>query len=81
MIRVGLIGYGYASQTFHAPLIEATPGLELAAVASSDPAKVRAERPAVQVHADPGELIARARPPLSAWAPPARSGRPAGRCR
>jgi predicted dehydrogenase len=60
MIRVGLIGYGYASRTFHAPLIEATPGLELAAVASSDPAKVRAERPAVQVHADPGELIARA---------------------
>ena len=31
-IRVGLIGYGYASKTFHAPLIAGTPGLELAAV-------------------------------------------------
>ncbi len=25
-IRVGLIGYGYASKTFHAPLIMGTPG-------------------------------------------------------
>lgn len=25
-IRVGLIGYGYASKTFHAPLIVGTPG-------------------------------------------------------
>ena len=37
-IRVGLIGYGYASKTFHAPLIVGTPGLELAAVSSSDEA-------------------------------------------
>lgn len=28
-IRVGLIGYGYASKTFHAPLIMGTPGLDL----------------------------------------------------
>jgi predicted dehydrogenase len=60
MIRVGLIGYGYASRTFHAPLIEAVPGLELAAVASSDAAKVHAERPGLAVHADPYDLIARA---------------------
>ena len=26
-IRVGLVGYGYASKTFHAPLISGTPGL------------------------------------------------------
>jgi predicted dehydrogenase len=58
VIRVGLIGYGYASQTFHAPLIEAVPGLELAAVASSDASKVRASRPGLRVHADPLELIA-----------------------
>jgi predicted dehydrogenase len=38
-IRVGLIGYGYASKTFHAPLIAGTPGMELAAVSSSDAAK------------------------------------------
>lgn len=42
MLKVGLIGYGYAGQTFHAPLIRATPGLALVAVASSDAAKVHA---------------------------------------
>ena len=31
-IRVGLIGYGYASKTFHAPLIVGTPGLEFPVV-------------------------------------------------
>ena len=41
-LRVGLIGFGYAGKTFHAPLLRATPGLELAAVASSDAGKVRA---------------------------------------
>jgi predicted dehydrogenase len=41
-LRVGLIGFGYAGNTFHAPLIRSTPGLELAAVASSDAGKVRA---------------------------------------
>jgi predicted dehydrogenase len=42
VLRVGLIGYGYAGRTFHAPLVCTTPGLALAAVASSDAAKVRA---------------------------------------
>lgn len=41
MLRVGLLGFGYASQTFHAPLIQAVPGLQITAVSSSDPAKVR----------------------------------------
>lgn len=31
-LQVGLIGYGLAGSTFHAPLIAATPGLRLAAV-------------------------------------------------
>lgn len=42
VLRVGLVGFGYAGKTFHAPLIGTTPGLELAAVASSDEGKVRA---------------------------------------
>lgn len=42
-IRVGLIGYGYASKTFHAPLIAGTPGMALAAVSSSDATKVHAD--------------------------------------
>ena len=43
MIRVALIGYGYAGRTFHAPLIRATPGLELTLISTSDPARVRAD--------------------------------------
>lgn len=33
-LGVALVGWGYASATFHAPLIKATPGLNLVAVAS-----------------------------------------------
>lgn len=57
-LRVGLIGFGYAGKTFHAPLIGSTPGLELAAVASSDEGKVRASLgTAPAVFADPRALI------------------------
>ena len=35
--RVALIGYGLAGAAFHAPLIAAVPGLELAAVVTRDP--------------------------------------------
>jgi predicted dehydrogenase len=52
-IRIGLIGYGFAGKTFHAPLIEATAGLALVAVASRDSAKVLADLPQVEVLADP----------------------------
>jgi predicted dehydrogenase len=48
-LRVGLLGYGYVGKTFHAPLIEATDGLALAAVGSSDAGKVHADRPHVEV--------------------------------
>ena len=56
-IRVGLIGYGYASKTFHAPLISGTPGMELAAVSSSDAAKVHADWPSVPVVSEPKHLL------------------------
>jgi predicted dehydrogenase len=57
-INVGLVGFGYAGQTFHAPLIGATPGLALAAVASRDASKVSARLGAgVAVHADAAALI------------------------
>ena len=42
-LRVGLIDYSYANKTFHAPLVAAVPALKLAAVASSDAAKVHAD--------------------------------------
>lgn len=56
---VGLVGYGFASKTFHAPLITATPGLTLAAVSSRDADKVHADLPDVEVVATPQALFAR----------------------
>lgn len=56
-IRVGLIGYGYASKTFHAPLIAGTPGMDLAAIASSDAAKVATDWPSVPVVSEPKHLF------------------------
>lgn len=38
-IRVGLIGFGLAGEVFHAPLIEATPGMRLATIVTSDPGR------------------------------------------
>ncbi len=49
MIRLALVGYGYAGRTFHAPLIEAVDGLSLAAVVSSDRDRVRRDLPEVPV--------------------------------
>jgi predicted dehydrogenase len=43
-IRVALIGYGTGGAVFHAPLIAAAPGLELAAVVTRDPDRRAAVR-------------------------------------
>ncbi|HBB9939637.1 oxidoreductase [Enterobacter cloacae] len=56
-IRVGVIGYGYASKTFHAPLIAGTPGMALAAMSSSDATKVHADWPTVPVVSEPKHLF------------------------
>jgi predicted dehydrogenase len=58
MIRVALIGYGYAGRTFHAPLIRATPGIELAAISSSRPDRVHADLPGIPVVTAPEETFA-----------------------
>lgn len=57
-VRVGLLGYGFAGKTFHAPLIAATEGMVLHAVASRDAGKVHADFPALPVHATPEALLA-----------------------
>jgi predicted dehydrogenase len=44
-VRVGLIGYGYAGKTFHAPLIRSVPGLRLTHVGSTKPDVVQADLP------------------------------------
>jgi predicted dehydrogenase len=48
-IRVGLIGYGYAGKTFHAPLLQAVPGLELRVIGSNKSDAVHANLPEVIV--------------------------------
>jgi len=57
-INVGIVGWGFASKVFHAPLILSAPGLRLAAVSSSDPAKVAADLPGVRVHVSADALFA-----------------------
>jgi predicted dehydrogenase len=48
-IRVGLIGYGFAGKTFHAPLIQSVPGLALSVIGSSKREIVGAKYPCALV--------------------------------
>jgi len=59
LIRVGIIGFGFVSKTFHVPLISATDGYRISAIASSRPAEVKAVLPAVEVVEDPEALASR----------------------
>ena len=58
-LNVGIVGYGFATKTFHAPLVAGVPGLKLAAISSSDPAKVKADWPEVATETTPEALFAR----------------------
>jgi predicted dehydrogenase len=61
-IGVGIVGYGLAGRSFHAPFIEAVDGLRLAAVATSDPARrqrAATEHPGAAILAGVDELLAR----------------------
>jgi predicted dehydrogenase len=66
LVRVGLVGYGLGGSTFHAPLVAATPGLELAAIVTGNPeraAKARSRYPNARVVASVDDLWTIA-PPL-----------------
>lgn len=52
-IRVGLIGFGFVSKTFHVPLLLGTDGYRITAVASSHAGDVKALLPEVDVIAEP----------------------------
>jgi scyllo-inositol 2-dehydrogenase (NADP+) len=59
-VRVGIIGFGLAGGTFHAPLIASTPGLTVAAVVTTDDERrnrVRDEHPNARVVASVDELL------------------------
>lgn len=55
-VRVGLIGFGFVSKTFHVPLLLATDGYKITAVSSSRPADVSSVLPDVAVVSDPKAL-------------------------
>lgn len=60
MIRVALIGYGLGGQSFHAPVIAATPGMRLAAIVTGNPERqrlVRTEHPEARVIATADALF------------------------
>src|SRR6478752_1066223 len=60
-LRVGLVGYGLGGSTFHAPLVAATPGLELVAIATSNAervAKAKARYPAVHLYDTIDQMLA-----------------------
>lgn len=78
-IRVGLVGYGFAGRTFHAPLIAATPGLRLAAVATSAPERARADWPGANTAPTPEALLARGGIDLAVIATPNHTHAPLAR--
>jgi predicted dehydrogenase len=57
-VRVALIGFGFAGRVFHAPLIAATPGLELAVVGSSQSDAVTSAYPDTAVVAGARDAVA-----------------------
>ena len=72
-MRVAIIGYGLSGRFFHAPLIAATDGLEVACVVTSDPsrrAEVAADHPGAEVFASVQELWSAALPELVVVASP-----------
>jgi predicted dehydrogenase len=63
-IRVAIVGYGLAGEVFHAPLIAATPGMQVAAVVTGDSGRAqraRARYPAAQILPSADDLWARPR--------------------
>jgi predicted dehydrogenase len=59
-LRVGIVGYGLAGAVFHAPLVAATPGLEVAAVVTSNAERrerVTRDHPGARVVGSVDELL------------------------
>ena len=75
-IRVGLIGYGYAGKTFHAPLIRSVAGLQLTVVGSSKRETVLTDLPGVIVCSDLEEVVSHAEVDLLVIATPNESHYP-----
>jgi predicted dehydrogenase len=59
VIRVALIGFGFAGKIFHAPLIAATAGLHLAVIGSRQDRSATADYPDAEVIPNPLDAISR----------------------
>src|SRR5579862_767186 len=57
MVRVGLIGFGLAGQAFHAPVIRAVPGMQLACILERSGVKAHEKYPDVRVVRTVDELL------------------------
>jgi len=57
MIRVGLVGYGMAGRVFHAPVISAVEGLELAAVVERHSRNAEAAYPGVTTYSSLEDML------------------------
>ncbi len=58
-LRVAIIGYGLAGAVFHAPLVASTPGMEVSAIVSGNPARqqqARQQYPGAVILTQPEEL-------------------------
>lgn len=58
MVRVGLIGFGMAGQSFHAPVINGVPGMELACILERRGNNAKEKYPDVRVARTLDELLA-----------------------
>lgn len=59
-MRVSIVGYGLAGAVFHAPLVAATDGFEVATIVTSNPerqAQARRDHPEARVTADAGDAL------------------------
>ena len=58
MIKVGLVGYGLAGRAFHAPVIQAVPGMRLAAIVQRSGNEAAEKYPDVRIVRSLEELLA-----------------------
>jgi len=57
MVRVGLIGFGFAGQAFHAPVIRGVPGMELACILERRSDKAKQRYPAIRIARTLDEML------------------------
>lgn len=57
-LKIGLMGYGFAGQTFHAPVIAHCGAASVAAIATGQPERARADYPDASIVADLDALLA-----------------------